>query len=327
MSTNGTCGCHVHVAVPTRQLGVEALLRLRRWLPALVALTANSPIWQGRDTGWASQRLVFTSRWPTAVPAPPVWSADEYDHLLEAAVSAGDALDTRSVYFLARLSPRYPTVEVRVADVSLTADETLCYAGLVRALVTTAVDEALRCRPVAFVPQAALRESCRSAAHAGLAGTLVDPQTGDRVESWQLVDELVEHVRPRLRAHGDEALVVPVLDRLRVVGGGADRQRQLFTAASSPTDFVTALAETTTTDLRWVGARPAHLVTGSAVATAPTRSVRSNRRTAGTAVAAAPASISTNAQMTTASRTPTAAANGPARTCPTGMATSDPSAS
>jgi carboxylate-amine ligase len=327
MSTNGTCGCHVHVAVPTRQLGVEALLRLRRWLPALVALTANSPIWQGRDTGWASQRLVFTSRWPTAVPAPPVWSADEYDHLLEAAVSAGDALDTRSVYFLARLSPRYPTVEVRVADVSLTADETLCYAGLVRALVTTAVDEALRCRPVAFVLQAALRESCRSAAHAGLAGTLVDPQTGDRVESWQLVDELVEHVRPRLRAHGDEALVVPVLDRLRVVGGGADRQRQLFTAASSPTDFVTALAETTTTDLRWVGARPAHLVTGSAVATAPTRSVRSNRRTAGTAVAAAPASISTNAQMTTASRTPTAAANGPARTCPTGMATSDPSAS
>jgi carboxylate-amine ligase len=254
MSTNGTCGCHVHVAVPTRQLGVEALLRLRRWLPALIAVAANSPICQGRDSGWASQRFVFSSRWPTAVPAPPVRSVQEYDNLLDGAVSSGDALDARSVYFLARLSPRYPTIEVRVADVSLTADETVCYAGLVRALVTTAVDQALRGRPVAFVPQATLRESCRSAAQVGLSGTLTDPQTGRQVESWRLVDTLVEEVRTQLRANGDEALVVPMLDRLRVVGGGADRQRRLFTAARSPIDFVTALAETMTADLRAAGA-------------------------------------------------------------------------
>jgi len=250
MSTNGICGCHVHVAVPTRQLGVEVLLRLRRWLPALIALTANSPIWQGRDAGWASQRLVFASRWPTGVPAPPVWSVEEYDDLLSRTISSGDALDARSVYFLARLSPRYPTVETRVADVSLTADETLCYAGLVRALVTMAVDEALRGQPVALVPQAALRESCRSAAQVGLAGALTDPQTGDRVESWGLVDRLLAQVRPQLCAHGDEALVVSTLNRLRVVGGGAERQRRLFRAAPSPAAFVAALAETTTTDLR-----------------------------------------------------------------------------
>jgi carboxylate-amine ligase len=253
MSTNGTCGCHVHVAVPTRQLGVEALLRLRRWLPALIALTANSPIWQGRDTGWASQRLVFASRWPTAVPAPPVCSVEEYDNLLNMAVSSGDALDARSVYYLARLSPRYPTIEMRVADVSLTADEALCYAGLVRALVTTAVEEAVRCLPVAFVPQAALRESCRSAARVGLGGILTDPQTGERVESWQLVDRLVAHVRPQLSANNDDALVISMLDRVRVVGGGADRQRRLFNAARSSAGFVTALAETTTTDLRATG--------------------------------------------------------------------------
>ena len=206
MSTNGTCACHVHVAVPTRQLGVEVLLRLRPWLPALIALTANSPIWQGHDTGWASQRIVFASRWPTVVPAPPVWSVAEYDDLLTAAISSGDALDARSVYFLARLSPRYPTVEIRLADVSLTADETLCYAGLVRALVTMAVDDAVRCRPVALVPQTALREACRSAAQVGLGGTLTDPQTGERVESWGLVDRLIAQVRPQLRANDDESL-------------------------------------------------------------------------------------------------------------------------
>jgi carboxylate-amine ligase len=250
MNTNGTCGCHVHVAVPTRQIGVEVLLRLRRWLPALIALTANSPIWQGRDSGWASQRLVFASRWPTAVPAPPVRSIEEYDDLLDTAVSSGDALDARSVYFLARLSPRYPTVEIRVADVSLTAEETLGYVGLVRALVALALDEGRHGRPVAFVPQGALRESCRSAARLGLDGTLTDPQTGKRVETWRYVDALLAQVRPQLRAQGDEELVVSTLDRLRVVGGGAERQRRLFEAACSPARFVAALAETSAADLR-----------------------------------------------------------------------------
>ena len=250
MSTNGTCGCHVHVAVPNRQLGVEALLRMRRWLPALIAVTANSPISRGRDSGWASQRLVFASRWPTAVPAPTVWSVEEYDNLLGEAVASGEALDTRSVYFLARLSPRYPTIETRVADVSLTADETLCYAGLVRALVAMAVDEALHGRPVVLVQQAALHASCRSAAQVALAGTLTDPQTGERVEAWELVDRLVEQVRPQLRAYGDGALVTSTLDRLRIVGGGAERQRRLFRSAPSPAAFVARLAEATTADLR-----------------------------------------------------------------------------
>ena len=70
-----------------------------------------------------------------------------------------------------------------------------------------------------------------------------------------------------------------------------------------------------------------HPMTCSSTASASMRSVRSNRRTAGTAVAAAPTTISTTAHSATASRTPTAAASGPARTWPTGMATREPSAS
>ena len=253
MSTAGTCGCHVHVAVPSRQLGVEALLRMRPWLPVLVALTANSPIWQGRDSGWASQRAVLASRWATAVPVPPVTTVEEYDALLAAAVGSGDALDVRSVYFLARLSPRYPTLETRVADVALTVDETVCYAGLVRALVALAVEEALRGRPVAPVGQAELVRSCAAAARVGLAGALPDPWTGRPVAAWELVDRLVAAVRPQLLAHDDEALVVAALARLRVTGGGAQRQRRLFEAASSPPAFVASLARCTTADLAAAG--------------------------------------------------------------------------
>jgi glutamate---cysteine ligase / carboxylate-amine ligase len=160
-------------------------------------------------------------------------------------VSSGVALDARSVYFLARLSPRYPTVEIRVADVSLTAGDAVGYVGLVRALVARALDESVLGRPVAAVAQGPLRESCRSAARLGLGGSVADPQTGETVDSWALVDALFAQVAPQLRAQGDEALVASTLDRLRVSGGGAERQRRLFTEAGSPTCFVEELAAAT----------------------------------------------------------------------------------
>jgi carboxylate-amine ligase len=245
----GTCGCHVHVGVPTREVAVDALLRLRPWLPPLIALTANSPIWEGAVTSWASQRLRLASRWPTLVPSPPARSVDEYDLLVDRAVASGKALDRRNVYFLARLSPRYPTIEVRAADMSLTAQEAAAYAGLVRALVSGAMDDAAAGRPIVPVQDSVLRHACRSAARAGLRGMMIEPWTGSPVRSWELVDALVRRVRPRLRAHGDEALVLATIGRYRTIGGGADRQRRLLQRSGSRADFVAALAAATTADL------------------------------------------------------------------------------
>lgn len=245
ITTAGSCGCHVHVGVADRDVGVGVLLRIRRWLPALAALTASSPIWEGADSGWSSQRFQHVSRWPTAVPPPVVHSAEEYDRLVEHVVSSGHALDVRSVYFLARLSPRYPTVEVRVADVAPTADEALGYAGLVRALVATAAGDAASGSPVPDIPQAVVRRACRAAAVVGLGGRVTDPLTGERVRSWELVESLVAEVRPRLRAHGDEDTVLGTLARLRDLGGGAARQRRLLHSAPAPADLVAALAATT----------------------------------------------------------------------------------
>lgn len=245
MRTNGISGCHVHVGVPTRQVAVEALLRLRPWLPPLIALAANSPIWEGEVTGWASQRFILASRWPTVMPAPPACSVEEYDETVDQAIASGQALDRRSVYFLARLSPRYPTIEVRAADMCLTAEEAVAYAGLVRALVGMAVDDAVAGRPVVPVRQDLLRQSCRSAARAGLGGMVIDPQADSPVPSWELIDGMVTRVRPRLRQHGDEAVVLSTINRLRTVGGGADRQRCLFQRAGSPAAFVAELATAT----------------------------------------------------------------------------------
>ena len=241
----GTCACHVHVGVPSRDLGVQVLARLRPWLAPLLAVTANSPIADGHDAGWASWRYAIQSRWPTATP-PAVWpDAAAYDAAVRRLIGQGAALDERSIYFLARLSPRYPTVEVRVADVCLDAGTAVLAAGLTRALVATALAEARRGTPVAAAPARQVAAALAAAARQGLAGAGADPVTGQAVDATALRSRLLDHVRPALSDRGDTQIITRLLHRLDDRGTGADRQRALFTSAASPPAFITALARAT----------------------------------------------------------------------------------
>src|SRR3954453_11334472 len=136
-----TCGCHVHVSVADDEEGVAVLNRIRVWLPVLTALTANSPFWMGADTGYASYRSQSWGRWPSAGPNGVFADAAEYHRLIDDVLATGTAVDTGMVYFDARLSANWPTVEVRVADVALRAEDAVTHAGLVRGLVDTAAAE------------------------------------------------------------------------------------------------------------------------------------------------------------------------------------------
>jgi carboxylate-amine ligase len=256
VSTAGTLGCHVHVAIPTRAAGVQVLLRTRRWIPALIALTANSPISDSRDTGWASWRYRLASRWPTACPAPRVESDAAYDDIVATAIATGEALDMRNVYFLVRLSPRYPTVEVRVADVLLTADETAAYAGIVRALVVQALHDAEVDRPIHDVEQGRLVSACEAAARVGLTGAAVDVATDSAGHGWQLIDALMRYVLPSLARDPHAASVLSTLELIRLRGSGADRQRRLWYRDNGPAAFARSLARwTTAPGLVWARTR------------------------------------------------------------------------
>jgi glutamate---cysteine ligase / carboxylate-amine ligase len=241
----GTCGCHVHVGVPSRDLGVQVLARLRPWLAPLLAVTANSPIAGGHDAGWASWRYAIQSRWPTAVP-PAAWpDAAAYDTAVRRLIGRGAALDERSVYFLARLSPRYPTVEVRIADVCLDAGTAVLLAGLTRALVATALAEARRGTPAAAPSARQVAAALAAAARHGLAGAGADPFTGQPAGATALRGRLLDYVYPALSDHGDTETITRLLRRLDDRGTGADRQRALFTSGISTPAFITALARET----------------------------------------------------------------------------------
>jgi carboxylate-amine ligase len=227
-----TCGQHIHVSINSPDEGVAALDRIRPWLPLLTAISANSPYWQGQDTGYASFRTVMWGLWPTTGPAGPFVDEAGYDAALDDLISTGAAMDLGMIYFDARLSARYPTVEIRVADVCTDVDDAVVIAALCRALVDTVADDWRTGRPVRSVPPQIHRAASWRAARFGLTGDLVDPtrRTG-LVPAAVAVAELVERVSAALAGHGDSQLVADGVARMLQGGTGAERQRAAFRGA------------------------------------------------------------------------------------------------
>jgi carboxylate-amine ligase len=215
----GACGLHVHVGVEDKAEALRASNKLRVWLPTLLALSANSPIYEGEDTGYASWRSMVWSRWPVSGP-PPSWDGPEhYDRTVDAIISTQALLDRAMVYWDVRPSANHPTVEVRVADIPQLATEVVVLAELIRALVVSEPSEQRVDDPV-------LRAAYWRASRDGVDGLAADPHTGKLSPAFDRAVELVEHVAPALRDRGTLSTVERQMDWLRHNGCGAARQRR-----------------------------------------------------------------------------------------------------
>lgn len=240
-----TCGLHVHVDVVDDAEGVAVLDRVRIWLPALLAISANSPYWQGQDTSYASFRSQAWTRFPTAGPTEVFGSASAYRRRTEMLVGSGVLLDHGSIYFDARLSHTYPTVEIRVADVCLRAADSVLVAGLARALVETAARDAVDGREAPAVAADLLRLAAWRAGRSALDGDLLDPYECRPRPAGEVLSALLDHVRSAMRDTGDEATVVAGLEEVGSRGVGATTQRRLAGRAGDLSAISRAAAEIT----------------------------------------------------------------------------------
>lgn len=220
-----TCGCHVHVAVDSDEEGVAALDRIRPWLAPLLALSANSPFWQGEDSRYASYRGQVWQRWPSAGSYGTFGTAAGYRAAVDAMVASGTVVDEGMVYFDARMARRQPTLEVRVADVCLLPDDAVLVAALTRALVETAAAAWRAGTAPDPVRTEVLRLAAWRAARSGTVDTLLDPHTWRPAPAGDVLRALVAHVAPALDAAGDRACVEDLLAEVLRRGTGADRQR------------------------------------------------------------------------------------------------------
>jgi carboxylate-amine ligase len=223
-----TCGCHVHVEIASGDEGVAVLDRAAPWLAILLALSANSPFWQGVDSCYASFRYQAWGRWPSAGAAGPFRTEWSYRQTVQQMLRTGTLLDAGMIYFDARLSERYPTVEIRIADVCLRADDAVLVAALARALAETEARAAREGKPAPRTRIELVRLAAWRASRSGLDDVLVSPATGLPEPAADVADMLFGHCREALDDAGDTDAVTELLAALLARGNGAAAQRAAY---------------------------------------------------------------------------------------------------
>lgn len=219
------CGCHVHVGVPGRDTAVAVINHLHRWLPSLLAMSANSPFHLGADTGYASWRMVQQSRFPGSGIPPRFRSAADHDEQVARLVDCGVLVDDAMSFWLARPSPHLPTIELRVADAGTTLGESLLQALLSRALVTTALRELELGREAPEFDERLEQAAVWTAARHGLEGPGIDLVAQHRTPAAELVHGMVRWAASSLEETRDLAAVRKLVAGLLHCGNGARRQR------------------------------------------------------------------------------------------------------
>jgi carboxylate-amine ligase len=229
------CGCHVHVSIDGPDHAISIMNRVRRWLPTLLALSANSPFWEGQDTGFASYRTEVWTRWPTSGPPGQFSDIGQYEDLIDRLVKTEVILDRGMAYWDVRPSDNYPTLEFRVCDVVLSVEDAVALAGLIRGLVVQHSSEA---GPITELRHELLRAASWRAARSGLSGDLIDPLDGSTKPARQAVEDLVNFVTPALDRLGETSAVQQSVLRILEEGNGADRQRRALEVSHDVADVI-----------------------------------------------------------------------------------------
>jgi YbdK family carboxylate-amine ligase len=236
-------GCHVHVSVPDPELAVLVLDRLRPDLHLLLALSGSAPYWEGVDTGYASYRTQWFNRFPVTGTAQLIGDLATYQALVADLVDTGMVRDASHLYWDARPSTSFPTVEVRVADTCPVLDDVVLQAALVRSLVRVAADQAQRGTAFPRPRSEVVRAARWRAAKSGVDGQLVDLRSGGLAPGAELVGAMLERLRADLEELGDWDEVSGLAEQALARGTSAARQRAVHRHTGELAEVVRAVVE------------------------------------------------------------------------------------
>ena len=235
-----TFALHVHVGVAEAEDAILLHRRLRAHLPLLLAVSVNSPFWQGRDTGLSSARTPLFQAFPRVGIPRGFRSYADYVEAVDLLVRCGRASHHRKVGSGMAPQPRFGTVEVRIMDVQSSVDETAALVALVQTIARREVLEKEAIRSVGHSPEV-LIENRFLAARDGMDARLIDPARERRVPARAQLEELLEICAPHAEALGCAA----ELEGIRPLAArtGADRQLEIARDEARLPGLVAALAD------------------------------------------------------------------------------------
>jgi carboxylate-amine ligase len=219
-----TFALHVHVAVPDAESAVRALRGMRVHVPLLLALSANSPFWQGRDTGLASARVPVFGTFPrVGIPRPFACYA-EYVEAIDVLLRAEAFPEPTFLWWDVRLQPRFGTIEVRIMDAQTRVADNAALCALVQCAVRLEATEGYVAAAVADHPEV-LEENRFLATRDGMRAQFIDPEAETRRPARDILHELLAACAPHAAELGCEAELAAVAALAAETGD--HRQRML----------------------------------------------------------------------------------------------------
>ncbi|MBI1313410.1 YbdK family carboxylate-amine ligase [bacterium] len=236
-----TFGLHIHVGVDTGDKAINVCDRLLRYLPLLLALSSNSPFWEGRATGLHSNRSKIMEGLPTAGLPHQMRNWSEYVWLINHLIDTGFMNSIREIWWDIRPHHNFGTVEVRVCDMPPNLDHVLAITSFVQCLVTEIsrdVEEGTYQRD--YHPMMVQQNKWR-AMRFGAEARLVN---SDDYQQYS-VQERVTGLTERLLPTAEELRCADELSSLLDIPAntGAKQQLEIFEATSSRAEVVRQMIE------------------------------------------------------------------------------------
>ena len=237
-------GLHVHVGIEDKEAAIRIMNSLRYFLPHILALSTNSPFWQGMETGYKSYRAKVFEHFPRTNLPDAFASYSEFESYVALLIKTGCIDNAKKIWWDIRPHPFFNTIEVRICDIPLRAEESIAIAALIQA--TAATLYRLHSLNVDYrqYSRALLMENKFRAVRYGLEGKLIDFGKQEEVPLRDLIDEYLDFVGDEMRALGSETEVGYVRQMLDQ-GSGADRQLKVFRETGSLLDVVDFMAKET----------------------------------------------------------------------------------
>ncbi len=237
---NNTFALHTHYAVRGRERAIYLYNRLREYVPHMLALSVNSPFWQGEITDMQSSRILIFSRSIHRAGLPdPLLSWNEYADYVDFAQRSGAIKKLGEIWWDVRPAPQIGTVELRACDAQTEPWRTGALLTLTAALCDSLKEEYDSGEKRPIRPSREIEENKWSAQRYGMTGNFVDHDSHDSVPTQKVLTGWLEHLESRTKR--DLSAVARILDEQT----GADRQLEVYRETNSTYEVARDVAERT----------------------------------------------------------------------------------
>lgn len=245
-------GLHVHIGIEDRETMIHLMNAARYFIPHILALSVNSPFWMGRNTGLHSYRCKVFDKFPRTNVPDYFQSYGEYENFVNLLIKTNCIDNAKKIWWDIRPHPFFGTLEFRVCDIPMRADETIALAALIQAIVVKLWKLYSANMGFRLYRRLLIMENKWRASRYGLGGKLIDFGQQTEVPVPALIEELlhfVDDVLDELGSRQEVSYIRQMMER----GTGADRQLRVFQETGDLKAVVDYIIEETSVGLEPAG--------------------------------------------------------------------------